>query len=58
MGFGIKIQSKKAEIVASEIVIGAGIAEADEELHEFIIAEGWFWGKNGDFGVWRWGAGV
>lgn len=35
--FGIKIKGEEAEIVAREIVFGAGITEADDEFHEDII---------------------
>lgn len=36
--FGIKIEGEEAEAVAGEVVFWAGIAEADDELHENIIA--------------------
>lgn len=36
--FSIKIEGEKAEVVASEVVFGAGVAEADDEFHEGIIA--------------------
>ncbi len=35
--FGIKIEGEEAEIVASEVVFWAGIAEADDEIHKDII---------------------
>ena len=38
MGLGIKIESKEAEVMASEVVFVAGVAEADNELHRGIIS--------------------
>ena len=37
MDFGVKIQRQKAEIVASEVVLVAWVAEADDETHGYII---------------------
>lgn len=37
LGFGIKIEQKEAEIMASEVVFWAGIAEADDEIHKLIV---------------------
>lgn len=36
--FGIKIKCQEAEVVASEVVFWAGVAEADDEFHRYIIA--------------------
>ena len=35
----VEIESEEAEVVASEVVFGARVAEGDDEIHERIIAE-------------------
>jgi len=35
--FEIKVGEEKAEIVASEIIFGAGISEKDKKFHLYII---------------------
>ena len=37
MDFGVKIQRQEAEVVAGEVVLSAGITEADDETHIYII---------------------
>lgn len=39
LDFGIKIKRQEAEVVASEVVFWARIAEADDEFHRYIIAQ-------------------
>lgn len=36
--FGIKIKRQEAEVMAGEVVFWAGVAEADDEFHRYIIA--------------------
>lgn len=37
MDFGVKIQRQEAEVMAGKVVLSAGIAEADDETHSYII---------------------
>lgn len=37
MDFSVKVEQKEAKIMTREIVFWAGIAEANDELHGFII---------------------
>ena len=37
MNFGVKIQRQKAEVMASEVVLVAWVAKADDETHSYII---------------------
>ena len=37
MDFGVKIQRQEAEVVAGEVILSAGITEADDETHSYII---------------------
>lgn len=45
MDFGIKIEQKEAEVVASEIIFWAGVAEADDEIHKIMVQYLDFYGK-------------
>lgn len=38
VGFGVKIEGQKAEIVAGEVVLPARITKADDEFHRGIIS--------------------
>ena len=39
MDFGVKIQRQEAEVMAGEVVLSAGITEADDETHRLFYSD-------------------